>query len=387
MTTNSIIAERRADGRPPARRFSAGTGGSGMKLVAACAAALVLFLAALPFFSDRGLIQTLFSAMTMLALAQFWNLLAGYAGLVSVGQQGFVGLGGYFLFAAATFAGIDPLLAVPLAGLFAALVALPSAWLIFRLQGAYFAIGTWVLAEVFRLIAAQIKPLGGGTGASLSKAVADRAALTQAIVDATGMRAPAARDVAAYWLALILVILSTALVYALLRSRRGLGLTAIRDDQSAASSLGVDPFRLRLMVYVLCAFGAGMVGALVYLQKARISPDAAFSVLDWTAYILFIVIIGGVATVEGPFVGVLVFFILQEQLSDFGAGYLILLGAVAIAAMVFFPRGLWGSLAERFDLHVFPVRRRLTWTMEPPGTPASAQALMESDETRNGAGP
>jgi branched-chain amino acid transport system permease protein len=383
MTTDSMIAERRADGRPPPGRFASKTGGSGLKLATACMAALVLLLAAAPFFADRGVIQILFSAMTMLALAQFWNLLAGYAGLVSVGQQGFVGLGGYFLFAAATFAGIDPLFAVPLAGLFAALVALPSAWLIFRLQGAYFAIGTWVVAEVFRLIAAQIKPLGGGTGASLSKALADQAALTQAIVSATGMRAPAALDVAAYWLALVLVILATALVYGLLRSRRGLALTAIRDDQSAASSLGVDPFRLKLMVYILCAFGAGMVGSLIYLQKARISPDAAFSVLDWTAYILFIVIIGGVATVEGPFVGVLVFFILQEQLSDFGAAYLILLGAVAIAVMVFFPKGLWGSLAERFDLHVFPVRRRLMWTMDPGRMAEPAQARTESNETEN----
>jgi branched-chain amino acid transport system permease protein len=169
-----------------------------------------------------------------------------------------------------------------------------------------------------------------------------------------------------------------------LRSRRGLALAAIRDDQSAASSLGVDPFRLKLMVYVLCAFGAGMAGALIYLQKARISPDAAFSVLDWTAYILFIVIIGGVATVEGPIVGVLVFFILQEQLSDFGAAYLIVLGVVAMVVMVVFPKGLWGSLAERFDLHVFPVRRRLTSTMELHAMSASLQGRIESEEAGNG---
>lgn len=377
------MAERSADGEASTRRFAATTGPWGLKLRLIGAAALVFFLAGLPFLVDRGPIQTLFSAMTMLALAQFWNLLAGYAGLVSVGQQGFVGLGGYFLFAAATFAGIDPLLSVPLAGVFAALVALPSAWLIFRLQGAYFAIGTWVLAEVFRLIAAQVKPLGGGTGASLSKAVADKAALAQAIASATGMRASAARDVAAYWLALALLVLATALVYGLLRSRRGLALTAIRDDQSAASSLGVDPFRLKLMVYILCAFGAGMVGALIYLQKARISPDAAFSVLDWTAYILFIVIIGGVATIEGPFIGVLVFFVLQEQLSDFGAAYLILLGVVAIGVMVCFPKGLWGSLVERFDLHVFPVRRRLTLTMEPREPLASVRERVGSAEDGN----
>jgi branched-chain amino acid transport system permease protein len=333
-------------------------------LIIAGATVLVLLLAALPFLVDRGSIQILFSVLTMLALAQFWNLLAGYGGLVSVGQQGFVGLGGYTLFAATIFAGIDPLLAAPLAGLFAALVALPSAWLIFRLQGAYFAIGTWVLAEVFRLIAAQIKPLGGGTGASLPKAVADSSILAQTIAQATGMRNSAARDVAAYWLALLLAVFATVLVYGLLRSRRGLAIAAIRDDQSAASSLGVDPFNLKLMVYVLAAFGTGMAGALIYLQKARISPDAAFSVIDWTAYVLFIVIIGGVATMEGPFIGVLVFFMLQEQLSNFGAAYLILLGAVAIAVMVFFPKGLWGSFAERFDIHVFPVRRRLISTVD-----------------------
>jgi branched-chain amino acid transport system permease protein len=324
------------------------------------AAVLVLALAALPFFVDRGPLQSLFFILTMLALAQYWNLLAGYAGLVSVGQQAFVGLGGYLLFGLATFAGLDPLVAIPLSGVIAALVALPSAWIVFRLQGAYFAIGTWVLAEVFRLLAAQVKPLGGGTGTSLSKAVADGSVLVRAIADATGMRNAAARDVAAYWLALVLAVFATGLVYGLLRSRRGLALAAIRDDPTAAGSLGVDPFHLKLMVYVLAAFGTGMVGALIYLQKARISPDAAFSVVDWTAYVLFIAIIGGVATLEGPFVGVAVLFVLREQLSSFGPAYLILLGALAILVMVLFPKGLWGSFAARFDVSLFPVRRRLT---------------------------
>ena len=102
-----------------------------------------------------------------------------------------------------------------------------------------------------------------------------------------------------------------------------------------------------------------MVGALIYLQKARISPDAAFSVIDWTTNVLFIVIIGGVATIEGPFIGVLVLFGLQEELSGFGAAYLILLGVIAIIVMVAFPKGIWGSASERWNLHLFPVRRHL----------------------------
>jgi branched-chain amino acid transport system permease protein len=280
----------------PAPRYWLTTRTRASKLAMIGAGALILVLALLPLLVDRGPLQSLFFVLTMLALAQYWNLLAGYAGLVSVGQQAFVGLGGYFLFALSTFAGVDPVAAVPLAGLIAAIVALPSAWLVFRLQGAYFAIGTWVLAEVFRLSLAQVKPLGGGTGTSLSKAVADGSVLVRAIADLTGLRSAAARDVAAYWLAL--AVFATALVYGLLRSRRGLALAAIRDDPAPAGSLGVDPFRLKLMVYVLAAFGTGMVGALIYLQKARISPDAAFSVVDWTAYVLFIVIIGGVATIE-----------------------------------------------------------------------------------------
>ena len=342
-----------------APQFSMTTRTRASRLAAIGAFLVVILLAALPFFVDRGPIQSLFFVFTMLALAQYWNLLAGYAGLVSVGQQAFVGLGGYMLFAMATFGGIDPLLAVPLAGIGAAVIALPSAWIVFRLQGAYFAIGTWVLAEVFRLVAAQVRPLGGGTGTSLSKAVADGSLLVSTIASAMGLRSAAARDVAAYWLALALAVFATAVVYGLLRSRRGLALAAVRDNQAAAGSLGVDPFRLKLLAYVIAAFGTGMVGALIYLQKARISPDAAFSVADWTANVLFIVVIGGVATIEGPFIGVLVLFAMQEELSGFGATYLFLLGALAIVVMVAFPKGLWGSLADRFDLHLFAVRRRL----------------------------
>ena len=94
----------------------------------------------------------------------------------------------------------------------------------------------------------------------------------------------------------------------MLRSRRGLALAAIRDSETAAESVGVDSFRTKLWVYVLAAAGTGMVGALIYLQKARISPDAAFSVLDWTAYVIFIVVIGGIGTIEGPIIGVIVFY-------------------------------------------------------------------------------
>src|SRR5262245_10654614 len=130
---------------------------------AAFAAAFVL-LASAPVGGGRAALWLSSDIYAYVALASLWNLLAGYAGLVSVGQQAYVGLGGYVLFASTILAGVHPLLAVPVAGAVAAVLALPVAGLMFRLRGHYFAIGTWVVAEVFRLIASQISALGGGSG-------------------------------------------------------------------------------------------------------------------------------------------------------------------------------------------------------------------------------
>ena len=162
----------------------------------------MIALAAAPFYAGRGAVQDLFFILTLLALAQFWNMLAGFAGLVSVGQQAFVGLGAYALYGLVIRAGLDPLAALPLAGLAAGLLALPVAFLVFRLQGAYFAIGTWVTAEVFRLLLAQVKTLGGGTGTALPKAATNDAAFVHAVAEVLHMRPVVARDVAALWLAI-----------------------------------------------------------------------------------------------------------------------------------------------------------------------------------------
>ena len=348
------------DGRPASgQMFSVATSGGGSRAALAAAAAILIMLAALPAFAARNLIQDLIFLFYMLALAQCWNLLAGFSGLISVGQQAFVGLGGYMLFALTLFAGLDPLLAIPLAGLVCAAFALPTALIVFRLRGAYFAIGTWVVAEVYRLVFAQFKGLGGGTGTSLAPSVTSTVFGIEWVKALFDVRTPAARDIISYWGALVLMAGTLVFVYAVLRSRRGLALGAIRDQEAAAAGLGVDIYRTKRAVYVAAAAMTGMIGALIYLQKARISPDAAFSVLDWTAYVIFIVVIGGIGTMEGPVIGAIIFYLLQRYLADFGAWYLILLGTLAIAVMLFAPRGLWGFVAERFRVTLFPTRRRL----------------------------
>ncbi|WP_421982860.1 branched-chain amino acid ABC transporter permease [Roseibium sp.] len=324
------------------------------------AAVLVIVLAFAPFYASRSLIQDLFFILTMLVLAQGWNLLAGYAGLVSVGQQAFVGIGAYAMFGGVILLDLDPLVSILLGGVAAALLAIPTAFFTFRLQGAYFAIGTWVVAEIVRLTVAQWKALGGGTGTSLPRSATREMFGLEFLKDTFGLKTSAATDVITFWLALVLAVVTVGVVYRLLRSRQGLGLAAVRDNQNAARSVGVDAQRLKTIVYLSTAFITGLAGALIYVQKARISPDAAFSVLDWTAYVIFIVVIGGIGTIEGPIIGVLVFFALQNSLSGYGSWYLLVLGLLGIVIMLFAPRGLWGLFTDRTGIELFPIRRRLS---------------------------
>ena len=304
---------------------------------------LLAGLIALPLARDAGLMRMIVELIALLVLAQMWNLLAGFAGLISIGQQAYVGLGGYVLIVLADDLGIDPFLAVPLAGVAAVIFALPTAALVFRFRGGYFAVGTWAVAEVYRLLVANTGALGRGTGRTL-KAVFPLARET--------------RELVTYFLALAVGVAALAAVYLYLRSRRGVALMAVRDSEPASESLGVDVFGTKLAVYLIAAFGTGTTGALIYLNLLRVSPDAAFSI-NWTAYTIFIVVIGGLGTLEGPIVGTLVFFLLREQLADYGAWYMIVLGSLAVAAMMRFPQGLWGLVAERWDLALFPVQRRV----------------------------
>ena len=315
--------------------------------MALCAVGLVA-LAAAPFWGGRDDLQLLSEIYAYVALASLWNLLAGYAGLVSVGQQAYVGLGAYLLFALAILAGMSPLLAIPLAGVISGIVAVPVAALVFRLRGHYFAIGTWIVAEVFRLLASQVSVLGGGSGTSLP------ASVILGIAPSRQMR-----DFLMYWIALALVVAILALIVLLLRSRYGLALKAIRDSELAATCNGIDVMRTKVLVYIVTAFGTAMIGALIFLQKLRISPDAAFSVNDWTAFVIFITVIGGIGRIEGPIVGTIVFFLLRQTLADLGTLYLLMLGVVAIVVMLLAPKGIWGLIVERFGWQVFPLERRV----------------------------
>jgi len=321
------------------------------------AIALVV-LALAPYWGDRQTLRLLAEMFTFIALASLWNLLAGYAGLVSVGQQAFVGLGGYALFALAILLDVNPILAIFVAGPVGALVAVPVALLIFRLRGAYFAIGTWVVAEVFRLLASQVSALGGGSGVSLP------ASVVLAMAPSRQMR-----EFEMYWLALFLTVATLAAIFLLLRSRHGLALTAIRDNELAAQSTGIGVWGIKFAVYVLTGFGTAMVGAFIFLQKLRISPDTAFSVNDWTAFVIFITVIGGIGRIEGPIIGTIIFFALRQTFAGLGSLYLLMMGAVAIVVMLWAPKGLWGMAVERLGWQILPLQRHLVLRKDARGKP------------------
>lgn len=299
---------------------------------------VVAILASLPYLVYANVTGVLVNLFILLSLATMWNLLAGYAGLISVGQQAYIGVGAYAVFVLADN-GLSPFLAIPVAALVSALVAVPASFVLLRLRREYFAIATWVMAEAFLLVVLRSDSLGGGTGATL-RGMAD--------FD------PTLRQAFTYWAALAVAVTTLLGVYLLLRSRLGLDLTAIRDNEVGARSVGVRVAQAKGIVYVVAAAGAGAAGAVLIISQLFVQPTSVFSV-QWSAYMIFVALIGGLGSIEGPIVGTLIFFLLQQTLADRGAWYLIILGSVAVLVAMWVPRGIWGLIADKLDLRLFPV--------------------------------
>jgi branched-chain amino acid transport system permease protein len=299
---------------------------------------LVVVLAVLPYAASRVMTYDLVELYTFAVLGTMWNLMAGYGGMVSIGQQAFVGAGAYAVVWFTNNDGVNPFLGVPIAAAVCAVLALPTSYLVFRLAGGYFAIGTWVVAEVAKLFTTQIGSLGKGSGVSLQK---------MSSID------PTLRNRLVYWMALGVLTVAIASTYVVMRSRLGLALRAVRDAPTAASTLGVKVQRSKRLVYVAAAAGFGAAGALTSLHTLRVEPDSAYSV-QLTAYMIFIVVIGGMGSIEGPIVGAIIFWELQRQLSSLGEWYLIILGAVAVVITLYVRNGVWG-LVSRGRVHAFPV--------------------------------
>lgn len=299
---------------------------------------LVGLLTAAPWIVPAQFATTLTNFFILVIMATMWNLLAGYAGMVSIGQQAFVGLGAY---ATLYFAikGVNPFVAIPFAALVCAALAVPITYLLLRLRGGYFSIATWVVSDTALLIIGTIAVLGGGTGRTMP-----------------GLQNLSPSETAhfsylATWFVALIVVTGT---YFLLRSRTGLVLASIRDNEVAARSAGVNVRAARRSIFVIAAAGCGAAGAVLAISQPFIQPSNEFN-LQWAAEMLFVSMIGGLGTIEGPIIGSIIFFVLQQTLQQQGVWYLIIVGALAVAIALWQPRGLWGAFRDRFHTELLPV--------------------------------
>lgn len=262
-----------------------------------------------------------FRTLIYLTLAEGWNLMAGSAGLVSLGTSCFVGLGAYVAFGLLNGMGFPlPLTLGASAAAGAALAVLVSPAL-FRLRGLYFTVGTLALAELLRLIMVNVSAFGGASGIFLQN---DPPALPVLFHYALGV-----------------ALVASLAITACTRTRASVIFRAVRDDEDAAAQMGVRPFRVKLAAFAIASALAGMAGAVQGVKLGAIEPYGMFG-LQWSIDTLTMVIIGGVGLRLGPLVGAVFLIALGEILADYPAAHIAIAGVILIVLIRFAPRGAVG---------------------------------------------
>lgn len=349
---------------------------------------ILLFLPATMKSNSYGL-HLLFSVFVFAILGHAWNLMAGYAGLMTFGQQVFIGLGGFAQAIVYYYSPVHIWTAWPVAGivsfLFAWLLCLPVResgskrrmkigvsvavvlwilyeWLIYlvpgadvfasdytrrvaillliflgalpllKLQGAYFAVATWLIAESVSTVFNGWRIVGAGGGMQMKSDVT----LTQL-----------------YYVSLILLLVTTAIIWRWMRSSYGLALTAVRDDEEAARSSGIDVGKVKTTVFLFSSAISGLASGLYFMDVVIVTPPAAFAV-SWASAIVFVVVSGGMGTVAGPLLGGIVFIIIDRIIAPASGQGALVLGLLSILLMLVLPRGLMGIV---YDLR-HPGQRR-----------------------------
>jgi branched-chain amino acid transport system permease protein len=285
---------------------------------------LAAALIAVPHVLDRYTVFLLYILFLYVGLAQGWNLLAGYAGLISLGVAAFFGIGAYTTAMTVVHLNLHFLLGSILGGFlamaFAAAVAVP----IFRFRGVYFTIGTLVLSEALRVFMISWKFTGSADGLNL----------------------PIEKSPSIMWFYYLMLAVAagaTALVVFILRTKLGIGLRAIGCNETSAQNMGVNAFRTKLSIFLVSAFITGLVGGIHAAQMGSIEPYSIFNAM-WTLSTANTVIIGGIGTVAGPVLGSIFVVVLGEYLADYHTFHLAITGVLLIVIIRFIPGGIWGEL-------------------------------------------
>lgn len=293
--------------------------------------AMLAILIILPFLGiPRTTANFFYLFFIYLTMANMWNLLAGYSGLVSLAQPAFIGIAGYVL-VVLTWNGMPfylGFIAAPIiCGLFAMVISVP----VFRMSGLYFAIGTLVIPEVLRLtfFLWQIVP-GELVGRGSGYVIRGTDGLTSNHV---------------YLFALTVGVASILLMNYILKSKLGMGLLGIRDSARAAASCGVNVYKVKLSSFIISAAVTGIAGVVFYLNQGYIEPNSAFG-LRWTMIIMLSVAIGGMGTERGPIIGAAVITLLHFILGRYPGVSMVIQGVILLGIMLLAPQGLLPLVTE-----------------------------------------
>ncbi len=293
----------------------------------------IVFLAAIPFLTKNAyLITLLYLIFINIILAESWNLIGGYGGQISLGIGAFFGVGAYTSVILIN-AGLTPFLSVPLGGIMAvglAIVTTPT----FKLRGVYFAIGTLFLPEIIKVVVLTWRSVTGGAAGIFMPIQAKFTAIPY------------------YLSSFFLVMFVLLFTHIIANSKVGIALRAIREEEEAAGTLGVNAIKFKFIAYACCAFFVGLSGGIHSFYLLMLFPQSTFYIM-WSVGPVFMSIIGGVGTLAGPIVGAIIFTFLSQVLvmvPIIGEIHLFVLGSLLIGIILLMPGGIVGTAKKVLKL-------------------------------------
>ena len=306
-------------------------------LIVCIAVILALYLVCFTQIASTNAMRYMIQIFLYIAMAEMWNLLSGFTGMTSLGQQLYIGLVGYSVAVATTMLHLSLGLGMAMGIGVSILVSLVLSLLLFRMEGMYYSIATWVVAEIFEKLFLNWKFVGQGSGMTIRVE-------------------PYPRIHSICIISLTICVCAIVVVYLLLRTKVGLGLNAMRDDVGAASAVGVNVFRHKLLVCVIAAAFTAAAASIFLVNKGIVYPESGFSI-SWTVSLIFIVVVGGSGTIGGPIVGSVIYVFLQEILARFPGWSNIILGVITILTILFLPKGIVGTLQQKLHFDIFSAKR------------------------------
>lgn len=302
-------------------------------------AVAAVLLVSLPFWGGDYIVNIFTLILMYMAIGEMWNLLAGYAGLVSLGAQAFIGLGGYSLAMISQVWKLPFYLGFLLAAIISVVFALIISVPIFSMKDVYFTIGTWLVAEALCVFFQTWAFVNFNVGYNITAARR---------ISSAGM----------YFIAFGVGLIALVAVVLILRSKFGLGLMAMRDNEAASEIRGVKLYRSKLICFLISSAVTGVAGAALYLNLSYIKPTVGFGI-DWTVSMVFIAVIGGMGTIEGPIIGAIIFVILRQLLYNFSGFSMLILGIIAVVMILVAPKGIMGLINKKADFDLFGVKRKV----------------------------